>query len=329
MIFKKIVYAIVACIIGYVVLNMVLPKLIFTDLEKLKKPETTLNVNRTSSKIAVPITKGACSLDKSKEVISTYDFTRSMYVDLKPSQNRIGGTQFSYSFWLRKTPGSNLGNLVLFFRGNEIKSGEKAKGFVYEGNGNDADVMNELHKDFQDESSTHTNNRFIKCPLVRFKNDSKSLRIEFNTLKNPHMYLDLDAEVFEHITSTTKNVQYSLISIAFQDNVDYGGIERGIKVEISLNDTLVKTKVFEDNALRLNKGPIVLLPNNSDEENRIDADMVNLTYYNYALENSDVLSIYQKGIPTESVCRLPDSWTVPQKTHRYHKLDLHNELHQI
>jgi len=45
--------------------------------------------------------------------------------------------------------------------------------------------------------------------------------------------------------------------------------------------------VFEDNALRLNKGPIVLLPNNSDEENRIDADMVNLTYYNNALEASE------------------------------------------
>lgn len=326
---KKIVYAIVACIVGYLIYNYVVPKMVFSDLSKLKTPDNKLNVNKTSRKEAIPITMGTCGFEKSKTVISTYDFTRDLYVDLKPSQNRVGGTQFSYSFWLRKAPGSELSNKVIFFRGNEIKS-DKRKGFVYESNEDGGiDTINSEHAQFQDDNMSNTNDRFVKCPLVRFGPDSKSLRIEFNSLKNPHLFVDLDSEVFEHITSSSRNPTYSLVTLSFQDNFDFGGVERGIKVEVFLNKALVKTATFENNALRTNKGPIVLLPNNTSAETVVDADMVNLTYYNYAVEMADVMNIYDNGFKKDAMCRLPNSINKSDSLHKYHKLGLHNELHQI
>ena len=327
---QKLVYAIVACVIGYVIYHYIIPNVVFTNLTKLKEPNNKLQINKTSAKESIPITKGACSLDKSKQVISTHDYTQSMYVDLKPSQNRIGGTQFSYSFWLRKAPGSDLKNKIIFFRGNEIKS-DKKKGFLYESakHTTAVDTMRDDDMQFQNLDDSNTNNRFVKCPLVRFGEDSNSLKIEFNTLRNPHMSIDLDAEVFSHVTSSKKNPAYSLITIAFQDNFDFGGIERGIKVDTFLNKSLVKTVTFENNALRLNKGPLIMFPNNSTEETFIDADIVNLTYYNHAVDMNDVFNVYDSGFK-EDICRFPDSWNKNTKSaHEYQELGLYNELQQI
>jgi hypothetical protein len=115
--------------------------------------------------------------------------------------------------------------------------------------------------------------------------------------------------------------------MTFQDNVDFGGIERGIKVEVYIDDALVKTESFENNALKINNGPIVLFPSNFDKQFTIDSDIVDLTYYNFALKTMDIDRVYYNGFK-EQVCKLPDSWNSKDQRYSYGKLNLHNETIQ-
>ena len=144
------------------------------------------------------------------------------------------------------------------------------------------------------------------------------------------MAIDLDADIFSLIRSSANNPAYTLVTVAFQDNVDFGGIQRGIKADIFMNSALVKTQTFEDNALMINKGPIVLWPNTveSDEVSMMDADVANLTYYNYALEVNDVDTIYKAGFKNE-LCTMPDARLNKDTAYTYKRVGLHNELNQI
>ena len=171
------------------------------------------------------------------------------------------------------------------------------------------------------------NERLIKAPLVRFY--EQGLQIEFNTLKDPHMFVRLNADIFKLLKSSTRNPKYNLITITFQDNFDFGGKERGIKVEVFIDDALVKTSSFENNALRLNDGPIILFPNNIQENDDIHADMADLTYHNHALSIHDVESLYNKGF-ADVTCQLPDSWNdAGDNRYTLGKVNLYNETQQI
>lgn len=331
---RKVIYAFVGLFVGLVLCYIVIPKFLFKDLEKLSdlKNNNEAAMPKTSRKEAVSIFTGICSLDRSKKVITTYDFTDpdGLYVDLPISTNRKGGIQYSYSFWVRIAPGSDIADKIIFFRGGEIL-GDKKKGFIYESESvtDTSKVDQNKYPAFQLEDDS-TRNRLVKAPLIRFgkDNNTTSLRIEFNSFKNPHMFIDLDAEIFSLVRSSSAKPVYTLISVAFQDNVDFGGVERGIKADIFMNSALVKTQTFEDNALMLNKGPIVLWPNTTSEDSTMDADVANLTYYNYALEVDDVDSIYRNGFKND-LCTFPDSRLANETTHRYRKIGLHNELNQI
>ena len=152
--------------------------------------------------------------------------------------------------------------------------------------------------------------------------------IEFNSLRNPHLKVELDGEIFSLLKSSSKHPKYNLITVSFQDNFDFGGVERGIKVEVFIDDALAKTEVFEDNALRLNNGPIVLFPGNVGEVNTVDAEIVDLTYYNFATSTMDVDRIYNNGF-RERVCQLPDSWDSTDSKYDYGKINLYNETRQL
>ena len=326
----------VACAFGILIHFFMVP-FIFSELNAMKEKESQSVNKLRSSKVSVPITKGICSLDKGRTVIDTYDNTREMYVDIPPSTNQMGGAQFSYSFWLRRGIGTEsiLKNKIIFYRGNLVKSdgSDAKKGYIYQrGSGDDNPPdENVEYKEFQsDDQKIMLNNRSVKCPLVRFGESPNSLRIEFNSIKNPHLFVDLDAEVFELLKSSKKNPHFNLVTFSLQDNFDFGGVERGIKVDVFIDDALVKTQSFENNALRINEGPIVLFASNRDIEDVkiIDADIVDLTYHNYALDTKNVDDLYRRGFK-DRVCELPDSWNSNKAKYSYRKLNLYNETKQI
>jgi hypothetical protein len=337
------------------IINFMFLPYIFSDYYKMIK-DTKFSIRDLSSKnkVAVPITKGICTLDKGRVVIDTFDPYREMYVDLPRSTNQLGGAQFSYSFWLRRGVGTEdvLKNKIIFYRGVEIQNdaSDLQKGYVYQrGSGDQGNYSGDLnleHKQFQpdnvnDYSGTvedkaaklkkdKLRNRVDKCPLIRFGQSSNSLRIEFNSIRNPHLFVDLDSDVFTLIKSSKKNPHYNLITFSIQDNFDFGGIEKGIKVDAFIDDALVKTQSFEKNSLKINNGPIILFASNRDLDSVgiIDADIVDLTYYNYALNTEEIDSIYNKGFK-EQVCQLPDSWRSKKHNNNLRKINLYNETKQI
>lgn len=316
----KAFYVAVGIIIGLIINFIVLPY-IFSEYYDMIKRDNVDKYKKTSSKESIYITKGVCNLVQGKETIHTYDFRKDMYVDLKPSINRIGGNQFTYSFWLRRNRFNNLNNKIMFFRGTDLKD-DAQRGNLYLKNKSTVDV-DVLERENQ---SDRINERFIKCPLVRFVNNG--LRVEFNTIKDPHMSVELDAEIFSLLKSSKKHPKYNLITISFQDNFDFGGRERGIKVEAFIDDALVKTSSFENNALRLNKGKLILFANNIDQNEDIDADFAELMYHNYAMTIYDVEGLYNKGF-NDITCQLPDSWKSNDKRYTMAKVNLYNETKQI
>jgi len=334
---QKVILVAIGTLLGLIVLLLVVP-LIFRDLNKLKQVEKEDIVASTlgNNKVIVPIAKGICSLDKGRIQIETKNKNASMYIDLPKSFNQIGGAQYSYSFWLRRGVGTDnqLKNKIIFYRGEPIKTPNHKTGYVYErGPGDDVPPdVNHMYKDFQDKEGKNLsiNDRFVKCPLVRFGEKSNSLRIEFNTLRNPHMFVDLDAEIFTMIKSSAKNPKFNLIAFSFQDNFDFGGVERGIKIDIFIDDALVKTATFENNSLKINEGPIVLFATNRDQESPavIEGDIADLTYYNYALQTKELEDIYNNSFST-SVCQLPYTSSSNKLKTGYSKINLYNETRQI
>lgn len=350
---KKILYLVFGIIISLIVNFMLIPFSFNKHYKKKEEESNSIRLLSSKNKVAVPITKGICSLDKGRVVIDTYDSSNDLYVELPRSTNQLGGAQFSYSFWLRRGLGTEevLKNKIIFYRGSEVKhnASDISKGYIYERGSGDiessytGDINNHNHPNntrFQPEKTEtfdgdklrieRLNNRVIKCPLIRFGESKNSLRLEFNSLRNPHLYVDLDADVFQMIKSSKKNPHYNLITFAIQDSFDFGGIEKGIKADVFIDDALVKTQSFENNALRINEGPIVLFASNRDLEDAkiIDADIVDLTYYNYALRTPDLEKIYNNGFK-ERVCELPDSWNSGKNNKNYRKLNLYNETKQI
>lgn len=323
----KVFYVVVGVIIGLLINFGVVPY-IFDEYYKMKNVNKTNKYKPTSDKEAIPITKGVCNIIQGKRVIDTYNRTDPMYTNLRPSVNRIGGTQFSYSFWLRRNRDFDLNKKILFFRGSEVK-GNKEKGYIYnENGGTDGDSNHEKSNTKRDtaQAVADVNERFIKSPLVRFY--EQGLQIEFNTIKDPHLFVRLNADIFKLLKSSKRHPKYNLITISFQDNFDFGGKERGIQVEVFIDDALVKTSSFENNALRMNDGPIILFPNNIEQNESIDADIANLTYHNYALTIYDIESLYNKGF-ANITCQLPDSWNNNNNRHTLSKINLYNETQQI
>lgn len=323
-------YIFLGVIIG-ILINLLWVPYIFSEYYDMKKRDKVDKYKTTSKKEDISITRGVCNLIKNKEKLHTYNYNSDLYVNLKPSVNRMGGIQFTYSFWLRRSKTSGLNQKILFFRGAEIKD-KNERGYVYENNPNatgtqkDDEIANDDFSQETSQSKENKNNRFIKCPLVRFVNDG--LRVEFNTIKDPHMFVDLDGEIFGLLKSSKKNPKYNLITITFQDNFDFGGKERGIKVEVFIDDSLIKTSSFENNALRPNKGPIILFANDVDQDDNIDADFADLTYHNYAMDINDVDQLYKKGFADIS-CQLPDSWNDDQQRYSLGKINLYNETKQL
>jgi hypothetical protein len=102
-------------------------------------------------------------------------------------------------------------------------------------------------------------------------------------------------------------------------------------VDVFIDDSLVKSSSFENNALRLNDGPVVLFASNRDTEMAtiIDADIVDLTYHNYAMNILDCEKKYNAGFNNE-MCQLPESWSGSKVNGQvYNKINLYNETRQI
>tara|TARA_Y100000389_G_scaffold198983_1_gene236512 strand:- start:401 stop:1366 length:966 start_codon:yes stop_codon:yes gene_type:complete len=208
------------------------------------------------------------------------------YVNLHKSVNLVGGTQFTYSFWLNKNKQTEFKDIVIL-----------EKGYLSGGN-----------------NST---------PKIKFGNNSGELEISFKIYKGDKISNDnektmkIDSGVSGELFKLTNIDEWSLITITFQDSVDDNGIKNGVNVSVYLNDVLLKSEDFTEEynrdannigtltaapLLKLNENSIHILPHKSDEQNynnKLDnskAELADIKYYNYALTQLEISKNYKKGI---------------------------------
>lgn len=305
---------VIGIIINYTVINYGIP-MVFPSVYSFNSIKHKLDV----SKVAVPLTIGSCNFDSSTLALNTSNPYKDGFIFMPNSNNLKGGSQFSYTFWLDIKSGyaKHLNNVNIFMRGNKnIKTG----------------VLN------IDQTTSQKNTiPLVVCPLVKFsklKNEGSDdrvnfLEIFFNTLKNPHNKIVINEDVYKFITSSNSNPKWFLVTITFQDYVDFSNAEKGIQIQNYINDNLVSTKILKNDTLKTNNGNVFLTPNFTEEDTQIEGESFysDLTYFNYALDIIEIENIYKRGINDASGQCVTAKYSSKNNTKDYyHKLSMNNYL---
>lgn len=303
---SAVLFGVVGLIIDYLIINYGIP-MIFPNVYKYNKIQNKLDV----SLVNVPLTMGACNFDSSMVELNTSNPFGNGFVYMPHSNNLKGGVQFSYSMWLDVKAGTNLlQNKIIFTKGLKHK------------------VFNDVIQSLD---------YLVKCPLVKFgsletnNEDSSYLIIQFNSMKNPHNEIKLNNNVFNLTKSTRSNPRWFLITLVFQDYIDFSNAEKGIQIQSFINDNLVSTEIIKNDSLKINSGNVFITPTQQDiYGDKIDGDAesfyADLTYYNYALNIIDIEKIYSYGVSNESGCVTAKYTSQSKIKDSYHKLSMNNYL---
>lgn len=230
----------------------------------------------SKEKIAIPILNGFVENGAfGNTMMNTQSEYSDNYVPLPKSLNRMGGIQFSYTFWINlpsmDTSDEMFENKILFFRGDRSSYTFKTK---------DGKMVTDYA---------------IVCPLVRFGETRKDIIVEFNTFDNIRESIAIPPE-----SVLVENGRWTMITIVLQDNIPINDFENGIKVQCFVDNLVAVTQSYRT-SLRMNDGNLYVLPSTSPfgGTNKIEKGKLgNLTYYNYALNYQEVSQIYNKGPPT-------------------------------
>jgi hypothetical protein len=301
------IYGIIGIVIDYIVISFGIPY-VFPNVYKMNLIKNRLDVTN----VRVPLILGACTFDNSR-VINTSNPYKDNFIFMPHSNNMKGGSQFTYTFWLdiKSNFKTYVDDRVIFMRGLK----DRKKGLI-------------------DITQSQNPLPLVACPLVKIaKNESSSssenigplLEIVFNTVNNPHNKVSLNEDVYKLITSTHTNRKWFLISIVFQDYMDFTSNEKGIQIQNYINDNLVSTKVIKNDSLKLNNCDVHLSPYTDTIENN-NSFYADLTYYNYALDILDIEKVYSFGVSNESIGCLTAENTSSTQADYYNKLSMDNYL---
>jgi hypothetical protein len=238
---------------------------------------------------------------------NTYNIFASNYRKLPVSVNKFGGLQFTYTVWVKfnNVSSENLANKVLFLRGDPRKYPYSVTEY-----GN----------------STKSTDYIIKCPLVRFGDDANTLIVEFNTTKHIS-----ETAVIKRIQNADETIRHNVFSLVpgkwmmmtfvFEDDKIYDSPENGINFKFYLNEMLYHTQRFKG-ALKSNQGDLCILPGPAI----LDGYLSDLTYYNYALNVSDIRRLVAEGNTPVRYNEMDDdpSFNQPLYLSQYNKLEINN-----
>lgn len=240
----------------------------------------------------------------------------SGFVPMPRAFNRMGGSQFSYSFWLFMGDASkgSVRNKDIFVRGD-------TREYRYE----KSPIEGELALNGKNGNVERDTDILIKAPRLRFGETFSDLVLEFNTHDDINHKVHLDSQESDLDHSIRHNLmsliqkKWVMLTLTFEDNVPVSEFENGIVVRFFVNDILYHTHRVTS-TLRQNNGDLYMFPNGEVEGCRIG----NFAYYNYALAFKDVKALHEKGKPTKRADRDRDPIGLPLYLSEYNKLDLYN-----
>lgn len=241
------------------------------------------------------------------------------FMKLGKSINTIGGSQFTYQFWIKvEDPTDALfKDLVVLLKGDV----RKYKMGLYDMN------TQQLQK-------TVPPDYMIACPLIKFVDSYRSLRVQFNTQNSPMTYIDINMTPNEGGMSRRNALSllpssWYMFTFILEDNVSYANVqENGINFQFWLNDFPYQVNGASDtpklrfNSLKQNDGDLFLFP--SPPSSGSFMKLGNIKYYNYALEGGEIASAFRSGPPTKSAEVTPSGNDKPAYLSAYNKIDIYN-----
>ena len=273
------------------------------------------------------------------------------YINMRRSVNRMGGAQFTYSFWMyvdniawlhsnnastcniskdptkqnasyMSEPSINLNQdlYTLFIKGDK-------RCFQY--------TTQHVDKDSNAGLGTieYHQGRFVMAPMVAIGDPSnKEMFVYFNTLDKVNNYVLLNRNpstdsTQRHNVPSLVEKAWTMYTFVFMDYMPISDFERGIVVKSYVNDTLYQMDRFSG-TLRDNEGEFTILPDGkpgSDSSYTSKLLLSTMDYYNYALSDKDVVARFNR-----SVNQSPNFDVVPVDQNNilslssYNKLDIYN-----
>lgn len=238
---------------------------------------------------------------------STLNPMDTSFVPIPRAYNRMGGAQFSYSFWL--------------FVGDSHPSSVSNKDILLKGA---SDVYTYRKTTKVGDDSVATLRSQIKCPKIRFGETFKDIVLEFNTQDDVDHVVNLcstphpvDVTIRHNLLELIQN-KWVFLAVTMEDNVPINDFENGIIVRFYINDVLYHTHRVAS-TLKQNNGDLFLFPEGEVKGCRI----ADLRYYNYAIGFKTVKDTHKTGPPKY---RADENESVgsPLYISEYNKIDLYN-----
>jgi hypothetical protein len=254
---------------------------------------------------------------------NTSNYLTSNFIPIPKSVNTMGGSQFTYQFWLKIDNANDdyFKDLILFLKGET----QKYKLGLY-----DTTTSNKVSTIPSDSSGVYA----ITSPLVKFTDSYRSMQVTFNTLKNPLTTVNIKMNPNDNILSR-RNIlsllplNWYMLTFSFEDNFStYLSAENGINFKFWINDVLyqentpVDTPLFKNNTIYQNEGDLVLFPGINKGSDFLQIG--NFTYYNWALTQNDISKSFNKGPPKKSYLEKDNLKKTPPILSSFNKIDMYN-----
>jgi hypothetical protein len=262
------------------------------------------------------------------------------------SINTRGGAQYSYQFWIKIDDTQDdeyFKDLILLLKGDS-RQFKLAKYQIPTGSINNYPLINTYDPEY-----------LINCPMIKFGASYREIQVFFNTSKGPAPITSAVTQqkstgnsLIPNITIQTSPtddiasrrnllsllpLNWYLFTFVFEDNYSLqDGSENGIKFTFYLNDfpyqinTAATDMFLRNNMLKQNDGDLFLLPNlKQDPTKGIEPlKLGNITYYNYAVDDKAVSSVFKMGPPTYSAIPNDSNSKQPSFLSAYNRIDLGN-----
>ncbi len=250
---------------------------------------------------------------------NTYNSNSGTYKEMKPSINQDSGAEYTYNFWLYVDKNKMADNfdpdhdIVLLLRGSKVQLPYK----------NDANCRLKQKNKYI----------MIKNPLIRMQSNGNAIVLEYNTITNPDAYRE-HGKTAINCNGTWFDKNKGMLGIYQLSDPIYDKkwfmltfVLREINTE---NDILYKNKTnckiyvnginvmertvespysgeYGSAVMKHNLGMLYVNPGDIYNDNDAQKDvnpfaghsdvlkMANLTYFNYALSEAEVLQLFNKG----------------------------------
>ena len=271
----------------------------------------------------VAILSGTFDFSNSEIKYSTIDKTDVNFKNIKPSINQEGGAEYSYNFWLivdqellKTMDEYDKKDIVLFLKGE--------KNLYYNNGGN-----------FNCANANIANNPIIitKNPLVRLSGDGDKIALEYNNIYNTDSYqhgsIYKNCNNIPYVNIWNKrnknmlgvydigfNNKWFMVTIVMKEVADSNNILaqnrascrmyiNGVKLLDKKVETKYKSEVYSA-TFRNNTSPFYINPQLDTSKtpyNKVTTGnalkIADVKYYNYAIDDDMISSLYNKGFNTE------------------------------